>query len=192
MKIYTKTGDGGETGLFGGPRVRKDDPRIEAYGTVDELNAVLGLVRCGPLPVEIGVLLAQVQNELFDLGAELATPEPARMGTATLGPAQITVLEQAIDRNEAKLAPLKQFILPGGTRPAAELHLARTVCRRAERRLIALTAVEAVSQDLVVYLNRLGDLLFVLARAVNHAAGRPDVPWQKTDVCSGPSAAGAR
>jgi len=180
MKIYTKTGDGGETGLFGGPRVRKDDPRIEAYGTVDELNAVLGLVRCEALPDEIDALVARVQNELFDLGAELATPAPARMGTSTLGAGQISAMEQAIDRYEAGLSPLKQFILPGGARPAAELHLARTVCRRAERRLISLAAIELVSQDLVVYLNRLGDLLFVLARAVNQAGGVADVPWKKT------------
>ncbi|HUY36397.1 MAG TPA: cob(I)yrinic acid a,c-diamide adenosyltransferase [Pirellulales bacterium] len=181
MKIYTKTGDGGETGLFGGPRVRKDNPRIEAYGTVDELNAVLGLVRCEALPAEIDMLVARVQNELFDLGAELATPEPARMGTSTLGAGQIAALEQAIDRYEAGLPTLRQFILPGGARPAAALHLARTVCRRAERRLISLAAIESVSRDLVVYLNRLGDLLFVLARAVNQAAGIPDVPWKKAE-----------
>jgi cob(I)alamin adenosyltransferase len=181
MKIYTKTGDSGETGLFGGPRVRKDDPRIEAYGTVDELNAVLGLVRCDALPAEIDTFVARVQNELFDLGAELATPEPVRMGTSTLGHSQIAALEQAIDRYETGLSPLRQFILPGGARPAAELHLARTVCRRAERRLISLAAVEPVSRDLVVYLNRLGDLLFVLARAVNQAAAVPDVPWKKAE-----------
>jgi cob(I)alamin adenosyltransferase len=179
MKIYTKTGDDGETGLFGGPRVRKDHPRIEAYGTVDELNAALGLVRSNPLPEEVDSLLARVQNELFDLGAELATPEPARMGTATLGAEAIANLEGAIDRHESILAPLKQFVLPGGTRAAAELHLARTVCRRAERRLLSLAAVEPISQSLVVYLNRLGDLLFVLARAVNQAAGVADTPWRK-------------
>lgn len=181
MKIYTKTGDAGETGLFGGPRVRKDSPRIEAYGTVDELNAVLGLARCGPLPGEIDALLARVQHELFDLGAELATPEPARLGTATLGPAHVAALEAAIDHHEAALEPLSEFILPGGTRPAAELHLARTVCRRAERRLVALWASERISGQLIVYLNRLGDLLFVLARAANRAAGRPDVPWHKSN-----------
>lgn len=178
MKIYTKTGDDGETGLFGGPRVRKDHPRIESYGTVDELNALLGLVRCGPLPRDIDELLARIQNELFDLGAELASPEPARMGTAKLGPQQVAALELAIDRYEADLPPLKQFILPGGTTTAAELHLARTVCRRAERRLTALMALEGVSHELLVYLNRLGDLLFVLARTVNQAAGVGDTPWE--------------
>jgi cob(I)alamin adenosyltransferase len=179
MKIYTKTGDDGETGLFGGPRVRKDHPRIESYGAVDELNALLGLVRCEAMPPEIDALLARIQNELFDLGAELASPQPAKMGTATIGPKQAALLERAIDQYEAVLAPLKQFILPGGERAAAELHLARTVCRRAERRLTALMAVESVSNDLLVYLNRLGDLLFVLARAVNLAAGVGDVPWRK-------------
>ena len=122
MKIYTKTGDDGQTGLFGGPRVAKDDPRIEAYGSVDELNAALGLARCESLPAEIDALLARVQNELFDLGAELATPDPQAHNLATLGPPHIAALEQAIDRHEASLPPLKQFILPGGTRGAASLH----------------------------------------------------------------------
>ncbi len=182
MKIYTKTGDGGETGLFGGPRVRKDDPRIEAYGAVDELNATLGLARTESLPPAIDELLVRVQNELFDLGAELATPDPAAHGTATLGPIHIAALEGAIDRHEATLGPLKEFILPGGARGAAVLHVARTVCRRAERRLVSLshTPDEQVSQNPVVYLNRLGDLLFVLARCVNAAAGVVDVPWRKS------------
>jgi cob(I)alamin adenosyltransferase len=180
MKIYTKTGDEGETGLFGGPRVRKDAPRIEAYGAVDELNAVLGLVRAEPLPADIDALLATIQNELFDLGAELATPDPAKMGVGALGPSQIAKLEAAIDRHEALLPPLKQFVLPGGSRAAAALHVGRTVCRRAERRAITLASVERISPQLIVYLNRLSDLLFVLARAVNHAAGLPDVPWQKS------------
>ncbi|MBI2823204.1 MAG: cob(I)yrinic acid a,c-diamide adenosyltransferase [Planctomycetia bacterium] len=179
MKIYTKTGDAGQTGLFGGPRVRKDSLRIEAYGTVDELNAALGLARTETLPPDIDAILARVQNELFELGAELASPDAQAMGTATLGHAQITVLETAIDRHEALLTPLKQFILPGGTRGASLVHLARTVCRRAERRLVALAAAESISPHLVVYLNRLGDLLFVLARGINHAEGKADVPWQK-------------
>jgi cob(I)alamin adenosyltransferase len=177
MKIYTKTGDQGDTGLFGGPRVRKDAPRIEAYGTVDELNAVLGVVRLASLPTDIDALLERIQNELFDLGAELATPDPAKLGLYQLGNDQITVLEQAIDRYEAQLQPLKQFILPGGQAGAAYLHLARTVCRRAERRLITLMATEKIGEPLLIYLNRLSDLLFVLARAVNRAAGEPDVPW---------------
>ncbi len=179
MKIYTKTGDRGETGLFGGPRVRKDDPRIEAYGTVDELNAVLGLARCEPLDGPLDALLASIQNELFDLGAELATPDPQRSGTRILAAAHIARLEAAIDQHEAALEPLKAFILPGGTRAAALLHLARTVCRRAERRLVTLADREPISADLIIYLNRLSDLFFVLARAANRAAGLPDVPWKK-------------
>jgi cob(I)alamin adenosyltransferase len=182
MKIYTKTGDTGDTGLFGGPRVRKDSPRIEAYGTVDELNAVLGLARAESLPDEIDALLYRVQNELFDLGAELATPNAEERGLRSLGAAQIAALEQAIDRGESQLAPLKQFILPGGNRGAALLHNARTVCRRAERRLITLANEpdEKLATEPVVYLNRLSDLLFVLARWTNQLAGVADVPWQKT------------
>ncbi|HEY4310382.1 MAG TPA: cob(I)yrinic acid a,c-diamide adenosyltransferase [Pirellulales bacterium] len=180
MKIYTKTGDAGETGLFGGPRVPKDAPRIEAYGTVDELNALLGLVRCETLAPDIDALLARIQNELFDVGAELATPNPQAKNTATLGPKNIAALEEAIDQHEAHLAPLRQFILPGGTRPAALMHLARTVCRRAERRLVTLATTETISPTLVIYLNRLSDLLFVLARSTNQSQGCNDVPWQKS------------
>ncbi len=181
MKIYTKTGDQGQTGLFGGPRVSKDAPRIEAYGTVDELNSVLGVARSLLAGGEIDELLRSLQNELFALGAQLATPDPAAHHTAMIGPAQIAGLEAAIDRHELALEPLSQFILPGGTPAAAQLHLARTVCRRAERRLVTLSHVpeEAVAGELIVYLNRLSDLLFVLARAVNRAAGHGDVPWQK-------------
>ncbi len=130
MKIYTKTGDQGDTGLFGGPRVPKDALRIETFGNVDELNSILGLARAEGLPADVNSLVEQIQNELFSLGAELATPDPAAHGTALIGPRQITVLEQAIDRFEAALQPLTQFILPGGTKPAAQLHLARTVCRQ--------------------------------------------------------------
>ena len=179
MKIYTKTGDKGETGLFGGPRVRKDHLRIEAYGSVDELNAVLGVARSETLPAEIDALLAQIQNSLFDLGAELATPDPTKMGVASVGASHVEVLERAIDRYEAGLPPLKTFILPGGTRAAAQLHVARTVCRRAERRLISLAAAETISGQLTIYLNRLSDLLFVLAREANRAGGKSDVPWRK-------------
>ncbi len=181
MKIYTKTGDEGQTGLFGGPRVDKDDPRIEAYGTVDELNSVLGLVRCSQPPQQIDALLEGIQSELFSLGAELATPNPAAHGTSLIGAEQITRLERAIDEHEALLEPLKQFILPGGTPAASQLHLARTVCRRAERRLVTLVheSSEPISPQLVVYLNRLSDLLFVLARSVNRTAGVADVPWKK-------------
>ncbi len=139
MKIYTKTGDDGGTGLFGGPRVGKDDPRIEAYGTVDELNSLLGWARAVGLPADIDDCIMRIQNELFAVGAELATPDPAAHGTDWTGPEQIAALEQAIDRLEAPLAPLRQFILPGGTPAAAALHVARTVCRRAERRVVTLS-----------------------------------------------------
>jgi cob(I)alamin adenosyltransferase len=181
MRIYTKTGDNGETGLFGGPRVPKDSPRIEAFGTVDELNAFVGVARAESLPVEIDELLARIQSELFDVGAQLATPDPAAHGTASIGPSRIAALEAAIDRFEATLEPLRQFILPGGTPGAAGLHVARAVCRRAERRIVALFYEPGikVSGDLLVYLNRLGDLLFVLARAANSAAGHADVPWTR-------------
>jgi cob(I)alamin adenosyltransferase len=181
MKIYTKTGDSGETGLFAGPRVRKDSPRIEACGAVDELNAALGLARTESLPAEIDELLCRIQSELFDVGAQLATPDPASHGTILIKPQHGERLEAAIDRHDAALPPLKQFILPGGTRGAALLHLARSICRRAERRVVTLAAPpsENIAPEIIVYLNRLGDLLFVLARAVNAAAGVADVPWQR-------------
>jgi cob(I)alamin adenosyltransferase len=180
MKIYTKTGDDGETGLFGGPRVRKNCPRIEAYGTVDELNAVVGMARTQGPPADLDGLLCRIQNELFDLGAELATPDPAKFGIAGATEAHVSALEREIDRYEAELEPLKQFILPGGTPAAAALHLARTVCRRAERCVVTLTESEAISPNTVIYLNRLSDLLFVLARAANRRAGVADVPWTKS------------
>jgi cob(I)alamin adenosyltransferase len=181
MKIYTRTGDLGETGLFAGPRVGKDMPRIEVCGTIDELNAVLGTVRAEPLRAEVDTLLDRVQNELFAVGAELATPDPAAQGVRWIGPEQVKALEADIDRHEQALAPLGQFILPGGTRVAAMLHLARTVCRRAERRLVTLIrrSEDPISLVLMAYLNRLSDLLFVLARDENAQAGRPDVVWRK-------------
>ncbi len=191
MKIYTKTGDAGQTGLFAGPRVSKDHARIDAYGTVDELNAVLGMVRTHCAEPTAGVeagffslldqLLASLQNELFDLGAELASPNPAETRVPRVGEAQVAALEQAIDTYDAELPPLKTFILPGGTRTAAALHVARTVCRRAERAVVHLANLpdEHVSPLAIAYLNRLSDLLFVLARAANAAAGRDDVQWQK-------------
>ncbi|HVW37843.1 MAG TPA: cob(I)yrinic acid a,c-diamide adenosyltransferase [Pirellulales bacterium] len=179
MKIYTKTGDLGETGLFGGPRVRKDHLRIEAYGSVDELNAVLGVVRSHSPPAEIDGLLAKIQNSLFDVGAELASPDPARMGVPVVGAGHIEALERAIDQYEAGLPPLKAFILPGGGQAASQMHLARTVCRRAERRLVSLAAAETISGALMIYLNRLSDLLFVLARELNRQSGQGDVPWRK-------------
>jgi cob(I)alamin adenosyltransferase len=185
MKIYTKAGDGGQTALFGGQSVAKDVPRVEAYGTVDELNACLGLVGAvtNSLPADLAALLARVQSELFDLGAELATP-PERADdrlayrVPLMEPAGVEALEAEIDRYETELTPLKTFILPGGTRAAATLHLARTVCRRAERRVVTLAACESVNPEVIRYLNRLSDLLFVLARVANHRADMPDVPWQ--------------
>lgn len=182
MKIYTKTGDTGETGLFAAGRVRKDDPRIEAYGSVDELNSFLGLARAEALPAEVDALVARIQNQLFELGAELATPDPAKRGADAISGDEVAGLEAAIDAHEERLEPLKTFILPGGTPGAAALHVARSVCRRAERRTIALlnTPGEDVSPLAVVYLNRLSDLLFVLARYVNHQAGRGDVPWHSS------------
>jgi cob(I)alamin adenosyltransferase len=181
MKIYTKTGDDGETGLFGGPRVRKDHVRIECYGTVDELNAVVGVIRTHAVAPELDALLVRIQNELFDLGALLASPEPEKFGIVGPGDKQIAALEQAIDRYEADLEPLRQFILPGGTPAAAQLHFARTVCRRAERLLVTLSAVETIAPGALIYLNRLSDLLFVLARWANRQTGVGDVPWQKSE-----------
>ena len=181
MKIYTRTGDDGETGLYGGSRVRKDDPRIEAYGTIDELNAILGVARSQQLPADIDELIARLQNELFDLGGELASPDPDARKTRFVTHERIASLETAIDHYEAGLAALKQFILPGGTAGAALIHQARTVARRAERRLTTLVAESQanVSHLVIVYVNRLSDLLFVVARAINAEAGSGDVPWQK-------------
>ncbi|MEX2176970.1 MAG: cob(I)yrinic acid a,c-diamide adenosyltransferase [Pirellulaceae bacterium] len=181
MKIYTKTGDAGETGLFGGPRVRKDDLRIEAYGTVDELNAALGLARCEPLPAAIEECLLRVQSELFSLGAELATPEPDKHGMRLVGEGMVAGLERAIDSLETLLPPLRHFILPGGSRGAALLHVARGVCRRAERRLVALAGAPGgqVSSAAIQYLNRLSDYLFVAARAAARQAGAEEQIWEK-------------
>ena len=181
MKIYTRTGDLGETGLFAGPRVGKDMPRIEVCGAVDELNAVLAVVRAEPLEAATDGLLQRIQNELFALGAEVATPDPTRQGVQWIGPEQVKALEIEIDRWEEGLPPLEHFVLPGGTRAACNLHLARTVCRRAERRLVTLIrrSEEPISLSLMAYLNRLGDLLFVLARRENARNGREDVVWQR-------------
>ena len=176
MKIYTKTGDDGTTGLFGGGRVRKDDARVESYGTVDELNALLGVVRALGLEEETDAVLGRVQVDLFALGAELATlpgkEEKLPMDRLEAGDAER--LEHAIDAAEEGLPALTNFILPGGSAQAAALHHARTVCRRAERTIIALGGVRG---ELVIYLNRLSDLLFVLARRENFDRGVSDVPW---------------
>jgi cob(I)alamin adenosyltransferase len=181
VRIYTKTGDQGETGLFGGERVPKDHRRVAAYGDVDELNAALGLARAAE-PVDFeDALLQAIQRDLFTIGAELATPDPARLAKALGGPplsaGEVTALEQAIDRLEAGLPPLRAFILPGGAPKGAAFHVARTVCRRAERTVVGLARETPVSAAIRHYLNRLSDLLFVLARAANARAGAGDLPW---------------
>lgn len=176
MKIYTKTGDAGETGLFGGPRVRKDHVRIDAFGTVDELNSHLGVVRAAPGAAGLDPLLRRVQCDLFELGAQLATPGD---GVERITTGHVEVLEREIDRHEETLPPLSSFILPAGTPLAVALHVARTVCRRAERRVVKLGAMPDMHLPVnaVEYLNRLGDLLFVLARHANATAGVSDDPW---------------
>jgi cob(I)alamin adenosyltransferase len=176
MKIYTKTGDAGETGLFGGPRVRKDNARIEAFGTVDELNSHLGMARTHSVAAAFDPLLRRVQCELFDLGAQLATPDTA---DERITAAHVQAIETEIDRHESTLDPLKCFILPAGTPLAAAFHVARTVCRRAERRVVTLAAEPdtSIPANAIEYLNRLGDLLFVLGRVANRQAGVADDPW---------------
>jgi len=172
-KIYTRTGDDGTTGLGDGTRVPKDHARIESFGTVDELNSVIGLLLCEALGNEIHAALTRIQHTLFDLGGELCIP-----GRSVLAEAQVAELENFLDQLNAGLGPLKEFILPGGTRAAALCHLARTVCRRAERRVYTLSRSEPVSPVTLKYLNRLSDLLFVMARCMNQASGVPDVLWQ--------------
>ena len=176
MKIYTKTGDAGETGLFGGGRVPKDDPRVQAYGDVDELNATLGFAASlDPAGFESD-FLQSAQRDLFAIGAELATPNAAK-AREQLGAERVSAIEQIIDKHEAALTPLKNFILPGGTPKAAAFHVARTTCRRAERAVVTLARDEQINPVIIHYLNRLSDLLFVLARSVNKQAGRPDIVW---------------
>jgi cob(I)alamin adenosyltransferase len=179
VKIYTKTGDRGETGLFGGPRVRKDDPRVEAYGDVDELNASVGAVRAVVEDPEIELQLAKIQEELFCVGAELATPHGAKARSAIppVEGAWAVRLEGAIDAWTQELPALSRFVLPGGTRAAAALHLARTICRRAERSAVALAAEAEVEPAVLVYLNRLSDFLFVAARVANHRAKKEEPLW---------------
>ncbi len=177
MRIYTRTGDTGETGLIGGQRVPKDDPRVCAYGTVDELNATLGLARLYVEQEDLDQLLEQFQNHLFDIGAELASPPDRAQQFSAIDESHIQALEHAIDQLEEELEPLRQFILPGGTPASAYLHLARTVCRRAEREVVHLSRISTVSASIIRYLNRLSDLLFVMARVANHRAGVPDVKW---------------
>jgi cob(I)alamin adenosyltransferase len=181
LKIYTKTGDGGETGLFGGERVPKSHRRVAAYGEVDETNAAIGAAAAAP-PTEFEApLFERMQRDLLTIGAELATPDPARLARALAGPpigeADVAELERAIDRLDLPLPRLKNFILPGGAPKGAALHLARTICRRAERSVVALSLEASVSGAILKYLNRLSDLLFVLARAANAHVGRGDVTW---------------
>jgi len=181
MKIYTRTGDEGETGLFGGGRVQKSHPRVDAYGDVDELNAVLGWSAAAVADDTIRHRLGLIQHDLFTIGAHLATPTSTTRGRPPSLPpmpsGRIAEFEQWIDEADTELPELRAFILPGGAPGAAVLHVARTVCRRAERRVVELAATELVDAGIIVYLNRLSDLLFALARLENHRAGRDDVLW---------------
>jgi cob(I)alamin adenosyltransferase len=180
-KIYTRTGDAGETGLFGGGRVPKDHPRVAAYGDVDELNSAIGVARaCAPIDLA-DQLLEAVQRDLFSIGGHLATPDPDKvrksLERATLSDHRVTEFEAAIDAADEELPPLKAFVLPGGSPKAAALHLARAICRRAERSVVALAREDDVPPLFLVYLNRLSDLLFALARVANQRAGTGDVVW---------------
>ena len=179
MKIYTRTGDSGETGLFDGTRVPKSNPRVAAYGDVDELGAWLGLARAAGVDDGLGAMLEQIQRDLFALGARLADPAhriAERVTKAAVSAEDIARLEGWIDSLEAELAPLRRFILAGGSAGGAALHVARTICRRAERAMVGL-GPDAYEPDLLTYVNRLSDLLFVMARAANHRAGAPEVEW---------------
>jgi cob(I)alamin adenosyltransferase len=185
-RVYTRTGDKGETALVGGRRVPKDSARIEAYGAIDELNAVLGLARVfnaeqlerGPSHRWLDEVLRRLQNELFDVGSELATPEDAAYdGMFRVGQAQVTALERLMDDCQKDLEPLRSFVLPGGGRVGGFLHQARTVCRRAERRILALSRVEPIGEWPLKYVNRLSDLLFVLSRWAGKRLGEPEYLW---------------
>ena len=181
MKIYTRTGDTGETALFGGGRVRKDHPRTSAYGDVDELNSAIGVARAAAPTEMFDDLLDGIQRDLFAIGGRLATPEPEKVAKAiakaVLPPERVASLERVMDEAEGELPPLRAFVIPGGTPKAAAFHLARTVCRRAERSVVRLTREEDVPAEILVYLNRLSDLLFTLARLANHRAGAGDATW---------------
>ena len=177
MKIYTRTGDTGETSLFGGARVPKSDARIESYGTVDELNSFLGVARASWPASPIDAQLAAAQSDLFEIGAHLASPGTSRF--PGVDAARIEELERGIDAMESELAPLKSFILPGGSLAASQLHIARVVCRRAERLVVALNDDSPATTSSIAYLTRLSDYLFVAARFANHAFGVDDVPWSR-------------
>lgn len=181
MKIYTRRGDTGETDLIGSGRVKKDHLRVEAYGAVDELNAFVGVAANATSETDVRELLLQIQRSLFSLGAYLATPEERHqeaMGMRAPDAGEIEVLEKQIDRFEAELEPLRRFVLPGGSAAAAALHVARTVCRRAERQSVALDREEPLDEGATRYLNRLSDLFFVIARLENRRAGEPDIEWE--------------
>lgn len=178
LKIYTKTGDDGETGLFGGQRVGKNDRRVRAYGDVDELNAFLGLAEAKILDNRVSLILRALQSDLFTIGADLATPEGEHQSAVRLKEKRIGRLEELIDEFDAALPPLKNFILPGGTEAAATVQVCRTICRRAERAVVDLTEVAEINPAILVYLNRLSDLLFVFARWLNHEAGIEEPTWK--------------
>ena len=180
MKIYTKTGDAGETGLFGGARVSKASLRVEAYGEVDELNSAIGWARVSSSDGDLDQLLNQIQNDLFEVGAELGSTAERKQKSAMplIDEAQVLALETAIDRYEEGPPPLTSFVLPGGSEQAARFHLARCICRRAERSIVALAADDSVRGEVLRYINRLSDLLFTLARHTNHVAGVADIPWK--------------
>jgi cob(I)alamin adenosyltransferase len=180
VKVYTRRGDAGDTDLFGGPRVGKDDLRVEAYGAVDELNAALGVCASATQHIDLRDVVRHVQDLLFDLGATLATPDAARREKGSVPEPRdedVVALERQIDALEDELKPLRRFILPGGCHAAAALHVARTVCRRAERRTVALHRQDPLADSCLRVLNRLSDLLFVMARVENHRAGVADVEW---------------
>ncbi|MBI5051628.1 cob(I)yrinic acid a,c-diamide adenosyltransferase [Candidatus Micrarchaeota archaeon] len=175
MHIYTKFGDRGQTSLLGGKTVDKDDPRVEAYGSVDELNAILGVVLSSKEGSEIAALILEIQNDLFVIGSELASAEKP---SVRLKSTRVGELELAINEIEELVPPLRNFILPGGTEAASLLHLARTVCRRAERKVISLNKISPVNPDIIVYLNRLSDLLFMLARKINYKKKKEEKIWR--------------
>lgn len=189
MKLYTRTGDDGTTGLLGGGRVRKSHPRIEAYGTVDETNAAIGLacsfLTDSPSDQQAKIWLEKLQNELFVLGGDLASPGPQKYPVPRIEPIHVEEAEALIDQLDADVPPLKSFILPGGTPTGAALHVARTVSRRTERHMVELAVIdEEISDAALRYINRVSDLLFALARWVNHAAGEPETPWIPIDRSS--------
>lgn len=180
MKIYTKGGDKGKTSLFGGERVEKNNPRLEAYGTIDELNSILGFAIANELHSKTKNIILNIQNNLFVIGAELATPANVKSNAIkSIQSYEIKNIEDYIDEIELELKPLSSFILPGGSKSASLLHMARTVCRRAERRIIEVDLEEKINPDIIVYINRISDLLFVLARFENHSSSTPEIEWKQ-------------